>query len=462
MKTINTSLWLFLLILETSCNSKSSNSDVGQQQKSLDSSFINKYSDNNIHITFQGFNTTDLGFGWYYYDNFNQQTKIYPNNEKISLNWSNENLLMYYTIPQTIYCPVTSGDSIIIRKNTSSPYYPILEMPDNRFSAFELNFPAFLSEKNSSIFEYGSRKIPNQLYPLNGNAKQYYDRAVLLTDSCVKVGAIHSKYEQWIRKILKYSYYSEAIWQKEIPDLVISSTLSKEPTDLDNALYRKLLHDYFTNVDLKRKNDFKKGYTIAKENYSGDKRDFLLLKSVLQIAKGSEADKKKYIILFNKDCQSVDYKKYIEQNYTSVLSNQLSKKDRIINVNKNIFSLDSLLSSFKGNIVYIDVWASWCAPCRAEMPHSTALKQQFADKNIKFVYISIDDNYSNWLKANTDEKLDVNSYLLTNSKESLFTNRYKILTIPRYLLIDKDGKVIDSDAPRPADLKLIELINKNI
>ena len=462
MKTCKSLLWFLVPLFTASCNSQSNSSNATQLQKSQDSSSRNIPFDTSLHLSFKGFDSSDVGFAWFYWDNFNQQMKIYADNDHASLNWQNDNLLMYKTIPQTGYYPVSTGDSVIIRKNASFPYYPILEMPNKKFSAFELNFPAFLSQKNSSIFEYSVRKIPNPLYPLNGNAKQYYDRAVWLTDSCVKVGAIHNQYEQWIRRALKYSYYSEALWQKELTDSVISNILSKESDDLDNALYREFLLDYFTNIDLKGKKDFKKAYSIAKENYTGDKRDFLLLNSVLQIAKGNDADKKKYIALFNEDCRNAAYKNYVEQNYTPVLSNQDSKKDRIINVNKGIFSLDSLLSTFKGSLVYIDVWASWCAPCRAEMPHSRTLRQQFAGKNIKFVFISTDDNYNNWIKANTDEKLDADSYLLNNISESQLVNKYKIHSIPRYLLIGKDGKVIDSDAPRPADAKLKELIEKNL
>ncbi len=457
------SFYFLILVYIFSCNPTSNKIDKNQKDKhqlqtSQDSSIANE-----INITFRGFDSSALGAAWFYYDEYNQQRKVNLGETNTSINWSNENLLLYYTIPQTGYYPVSPGDSIVIIKDTSFPYYPKLDIRSNTISAFELNFPSFLSNRNSNIFEYSVRKmIPNKMFSLNGDAKQYYDRAVLLTDSCVKAGFIHDKYEQWIKKALRYDFYSEALWAKEIPDSVVLNVLLKDQPNMHNALYKKLLIDYFSIVDLKRKNDYKNGYNIAKQKYSGEIRDFLLMISLLQILKGTQKDREKYISMFNADCQNNSYKGYIKQNFSELPSNKSSQKDIIVNDYKKAFLLDSLLANSKDSLIYVDIWASWCAPCRAEMPHSKALRKQYNGNKIKFIFLSIDDNYGNWIKANSDEQLNENSYFLINSTEAFFTKKNKITTIPRYILLDKRGSIINADAPRPSDPKLEELINKNL
>ncbi|MFT4152331.1 TlpA family protein disulfide reductase [Parafilimonas sp.] len=457
MKPISNLMVMAMLAFLSACNAPSGQSDTAVRQPLPDS-----FNTGNIFISFKGYDSFNIGFAWFYFNAYNQQIQIVPRQDTISVNWSKDNLLLYYTLPQTGYYPVSPGDSITITRNAVYPYYPKVEIQKNRFTAFELNFPSFLSEKNSSVFEYSTRKIPNKSFPLNGNAKQYYDRSIFLTDSCVKAGIIGKEYEAWLRKALKNSFYTQAIWEKELQYPVISNALKTEPPDMHDALYRIFLQDYFYNIDLKGRHDFKRGYGVAKQKYSGEPRDFLLLTSLLKIIKGKEADKEKYISMFNEDCRNENYKNYIAQYYTSLSSVNISKNDMVIDSKRKKFSLDSVLAGSNDSLTYIDVWASWCAPCRSEMPNSERLRQHYANKNIRFIFLSIDDNYNDWIRAAHEEKLNENSYFLINAKESMFNKKFKIHAIPRYILINKSGKVINSDAPRPGNIEVQKLIDENL
>ncbi|AXP82576.1 Thiol-disulfide oxidoreductase ResA [Mariniflexile rhizosphaerae] len=125
------------------------------------------------------------------------------------------------------------------------------------------------------------------------------------------------------------------------------------------------------------------------------------------------------------------------------------------------------LSDLKGKYVYIDVWATWCGPCKAEIPSLKALEKQYHDKNIQFVSLSIDDDRSHggsWDKARedwkamiADKELSGVQLLAPNGWQSQFVLDYKIKGIPRFILIDPNGNIVTPDAPRPSSPELTEL-----
>jgi len=113
-------------------------------------------------------------------------------------------------------------------------------------------------------------------------------------------------------------------------------------------------------------------------------------------------------------------------------------------------SFDELISEFKGKVIYVDFWASWCGPCRQQFPYSKELHQQLNGKDVVFLYISFDDSENAWRKA--VEKFAMPGYhiLPTDEQKQAFYNRFQISGIPRYMLIDKTGKVADDNAKRPS------------
>lgn len=110
------------------------------------------------------------------------------------------------------------------------------------------------------------------------------------------------------------------------------------------------------------------------------------------------------------------------------------------------------LEDFKGKYVYIDVWATWCAPCRAEIPHLKKLEEQFKGKNIVFVSISIDkkQDYDKWKKFVSEKQLGGVQLIADNDWNSKFVKDYGINGIPRFILIDPNGNIMYSDAARPS------------
>lgn len=106
------------------------------------------------------------------------------------------------------------------------------------------------------------------------------------------------------------------------------------------------------------------------------------------------------------------------------------------------------LENLKGKIVYIDVWATFCPPCRAELPALKQLEEKYGE-DMYFVSISCDQDKSKW-EAMVKEK-DLKGVQLHIGTDRSFMQAYTITGIPRFILLDEGGKIISSDMTRPSD-----------
>ena len=140
----------------------------------------------------------------------------------------------------------------------------------------------------------------------------------------------------------------------------------------------------------------------------------------------------------------------------------LFKQDEEI-FQEKITSIDQIIKENKGKVIYVDFWASWCAPCRKEIPKSLKLHKKYGDKVI-FVYLSIEFEEDNWKNASNNESIVNEKYNLmtTGFKKSILLKDIKFSSIPHYLIFDKNGNLVNSDAPRPSDKKRLAELNKYI
>ena len=107
------------------------------------------------------------------------------------------------------------------------------------------------------------------------------------------------------------------------------------------------------------------------------------------------------------------------------------------------------LADFRGKYIYIDMWATWCAPCRREMPYLKALEEKFHDAQIVFLGLSTDSDKAKWEAMVKEGGLTgVQLYL---GSQSSFQKAYQIDGIPRFILIDKEGKIVNNNMSRPSE-----------
>ncbi len=112
---------------------------------------------------------------------------------------------------------------------------------------------------------------------------------------------------------------------------------------------------------------------------------------------------------------------------------------------------DEILAQFKGKAVYIDFWADWCSPCRAEIKPAAKLKKEFEGKDIVFLYFGMSCKKLAWQKVIMQEQMEGYHYWLDKNQGNVLGEKFGITGIPHYLLVDKTGKVMEGQPPRPSN-----------
>jgi thiol-disulfide isomerase/thioredoxin len=190
----------------------------------------------------------------------------------------------------------------------------------------------------------------------------------------------------------------------------------------------------------------------------------------------------KYFLLIANNFPYTDFKKYYAKAVkliadTALISDinekiltldpKLDDKKNILtflNREKKVSTLKNLLAENKGKIIYIDFWASWCVPCRAAMPQSHILRERYKNAPVLFVYISLDKDFGQWTKAAKAEGIAdySHSFIIPSQDNDSFFKTYKLYAIPRYFLYDRNGKLINSNAPGPTSNRLQTTLNNLI
>ncbi|WP_373497504.1 TlpA family protein disulfide reductase [Aquiflexum sp.] len=125
----------------------------------------------------------------------------------------------------------------------------------------------------------------------------------------------------------------------------------------------------------------------------------------------------------------------------------------------NIEGEEVKLSDLRGNLVYIDIWATWCGPCIAEHPHWDKMKEEYKDQPVEFLTVSIDDTREPWEKMVKAKNMEGLQWFAENAWKSDLTQHFMVNAIPRFLLLDREGKIIDPSADRPSG-KIRESLDK--
>jgi thiol-disulfide isomerase/thioredoxin len=116
------------------------------------------------------------------------------------------------------------------------------------------------------------------------------------------------------------------------------------------------------------------------------------------------------------------------------------------------------LSDFAGKVVYLDLWASWCSPCRAETPFLSAIYEKYKnDTRIAFVSIAVSDAETSWREALTQDKP---GWLQLWDKENVVKMAYVANMIPQFVIINKKGEIVNFNAPKPSDEPILEALLK--
>ena len=245
------------------------------------------------------------------------------------------------------------------------------------------------------------------------------------------------------------------------------------------------------NLDYTNIEDFKfsNNYKGLVSDYYGDKAFKLSKKDTiaydmafLKTASSIENETIKNTLLFDYASYNMAYSKDIDVFYSTFKAHSNNDRNNTIIAEKydklmgltdgrpspkfvdyeNFAGGKTSLDDLKGKFVYIDVWATWCGPCKAEIPSLKRVETQYHNKNIEFVSISIDktSDYEKWRAMVSEKELGGIQLFADNEWNSTFIKEFQILGIPRFILIDPKGNIVNSNAPRPSNPELIKLFTE--
>ena len=343
----------------------------------------------------------------------------------------------------------------------------------------------YLIEKTKELTKI---KEDKEIYKLSEEAyKAKIDEIKLGLDDKVNVlKNSSSKFKEAALRVNTYFYIRKlGVFQKmhkhytESPDFKVSENFSKTITDAKFALNYENEYDFINSKDYKilvNSHYMNLAMERAKINSSSSKITFLKVLSEIEndVIKNQLAfESAKNNIKFVKNPKEY-YKIFIElstnENHKKRMTSIYEKQSVIAKgepspkfLNYENWSGDSSsLDDFRGKYVYIDVWATWCGPCKEEIPFLKEVEKKYHDKNIEFISISIDKlkDKNKWKRMVENLNLTGVQLLADNAFKSQFVQDYLITGIPRFILLDPKGNIITSTAPRPSRAALIELFDE--
>lgn len=161
---------------------------------------------------------------------------------------------------------------------------------------------------------------------------------------------------------------------------------------------------------------------------------------------------------YNERFPQSSYRPYVDKVMQPFLSSQLNNPTPDIlfdTLSEQYENIEEILAAHKGRVVYMDLWGSWCGPCREQFPYASTLKKRFEDAPVDFVYIAFEhskDPQKTWKEAVLFHQLKGRHILAGKDLESDFRELYDeegTLYFPSYLLFNKSGELITQWADRP-------------
>jgi thiol-disulfide isomerase/thioredoxin len=258
-------------------------------------------------------------------------------------------------------------------------------------------------------------------------------------------------------------------WRGEFtknPDFKVSDNFPNPFKNIDISNEKLLAHPYYLQclmqfIYYKTENNVSEDNALLtlkiidkeiKNQKVKDKLAFEMTKFGITQTKSLDAVYTKFISIEKNE----DFRKEIEEtylNFKKISKGTISPTFELYDINNSLVTLKSL----RGKLVYIDIWATWCPPCVYQIPALKELENEFKNKNIQFVSICFKDSKEQFEKMVKEKKMK-GIQLFAPDENISFFKEYFLEKIPRFILIDEEGRIIESNAFFPSNPKVNEQI----
>jgi len=131
-------------------------------------------------------------------------------------------------------------------------------------------------------------------------------------------------------------------------------------------------------------------------------------------------------------------------------------ENKMINIKNQSITFGEILNANKGKVLFIDIWASWCPDCIKALPNVKELRQNHP--KVTFLFLSMDKNYDAWMKGIEKYEVIGEHFLTTDGMKGVFGKSIQLDWIPRYMIVDKTGKIVLYKSIDAADASLSKLL----
>ena len=361
---------------------------------------------------------------------------------------------------------VRPGDSIRVNINPSE-FDETIKYKGSKASSFLA--AKYLLEDNLDLRELYSLEEPDFLTAVDQASAQMNGLLDSIGECAFKTEQKRVISLQWASKKLSYKKYYTNLGNGEI-ELSVNYFKFMEDIDIndpsfleDNNSYNFLKTYVSSNVSTDFDHELLSNFDFIARTFNSqttkDKIAYDLLKDFIKNEVLEDGD---VIMEAYKSLQS-DSIKYNELNDLRIEMATFSPGRPAFDFTYPNVNGDSIsLSDFVGSLVYVDVWATWCGPCKREIPHLLELEKEYHGKNIIFLSVSVDEekDYDTWKNMLVEKEMG--GVQLFASGWSKIAKDYKINGIPRFMLFDSNGNIINVRAPRPSNDGIRPLIDQHL
>lgn len=311
-----------------------------------------------------------------------------------------------------------------------------------------------ISVKDSVLNEFNKQHNPNDEFLHWAKKKNKYEVAANLL--------LYFWYFDVNRQELKPEIYDTKIFPVDDDSAIITG--DDYLTHLTNYFETKYYMDQDSVIfKLFNEKGFFTSYSylfdkLIKAEKPGLSKDIMIYKFILKTFNMIEISSEDRDAIWEK------YKHYIkEQELVKILKEKKYRienqdDDEVTTLEMNLNSKSGIIQKLwetistkhKNKIIYIDIWATWCGPCRSEVPHAIELHNYFEGKPVAFVNLCMASKKDDWKKFIAQNHIKGDNYFFNEDETKLLREELKFHGYPTYMIMDQKGNLINKNAPRPS------------